>query len=288
MAETTTTTYAELIPAEIIAESRLAFQKDVNLLPLVEVADISGVPTATKSFGAHVAATVTKTANETTDNTTTNTMDPTDITLTVARRSVRIDTSDLTVASAAENVNAKAGQIIGKARVKQVEADILGNMTTNWTSSVGATNSTAITPENILSALLFLRTNEADDNLVLGLHSKQEAHLIDDIVVTTSTGSDQSAIGQDAMVSGSINRRTLFGFTVISTPRISTGTDTNDMYLGLAFNGKEMGYLVKNIPPLIEFQRDASKATNEIIMNYYDSSGRIRAAAFVLVKSQTY
>ena len=58
----------------------------------------------------------------------------------------------------------------------------------------------------------------------------------------------------------------------------------------MAFNGRELGYAVKNIGENggLEIQRDASKATNEVVMNYYDSSGRIRAGAFVLVKSQTY
>jgi len=65
------------------------------------------------------------------------------------------------------------------------------------------------------------------------------------------------------------------------------GIDTPEIR-GSSAEEKELAYAVKNIAPLVEFQRDASKATNEILMNYYDSSGRVRPAAFVLVKSQTY
>ena len=94
----------------------------------------------------------------------------------------------------------------------------------------------------------------------------------------------------DAVSSGSMNRRQLFGFLVVSTPRISTGTDTNDIYLGMAFNADCMGYAYKTIGANdgLERQRDASKGCTELVLNYYDSSGRLRAAGFVLVKSQTY
>lgn len=283
-----TTTAAELIPNEIIQESRLAFQKNATILPFIRVADISGVPGKAAEFPVHTTAAVTKDSSETTDITTNSAIDPTSVTLTVARRTVRIDVSDLLGASAVENVNVSAGKIMGAARIKQVESDVLGNMTTNYTSSVGATDSTAITPENILSALLTLKVNEADENLLLAIHPKQEFHLLDDLVVTSSGETDRSSLGMSATMDGGLNQKTLFGFRVFSTPRVSTGTNTNDIYLGMAFNGDALGYVVKNIPPVVELQRDASAAVNEIVMNYYDSSGRLRADGFVEVLSQTY
>lgn len=288
MADSESTTAGELIPNEVLQESRLAFQKNAQILPFIRSADLSGRPGKAAEFPVHVAVTVTKPSSETTDVTTNTTIDPTSVTLTVVRRTARVDVSDLLVASAVENINASAGAMIGNARIKQVETDVLGNMTTNYTSSVGATNNTAITPENILSALLTLKVNEADDKLLLALHPRQENHLLDDLVVTSSSDSDRSELGQSAMKDGGLNQKSLFGFRVISTPRISTGTDTNDIYLGMAFNGDALGYAVKNIPPLLEPQRDASKGTTELVMNYYDSSGRLRAEGFVLVKSQTY
>lgn len=291
MAETTTTTLGKLVPTEVLQEARLAFQKNANVLPLVRVADISGIPGKTADFPIHTTVAITKPANETTDVTTNSAIQPTFATLTVARRTARVDISDLSQhAAAGESPSETAGRLIGQARIKQVEADILANMSTDYTSSVGATNSTSISMENVLGAKLKLKNNEADDNLVLSLHANQEAHLLDDIVVTSSSDSDRSAIAQDAMVSGSIEHKTLLGFRVLSSMRVSTGTDTNDIYLGMAFNAQEMGYAVKNIGPNggLEIQRDASKGLNEVVMNYYDSSGRIRAAAFVLVKSQTY
>lgn len=286
MAESTSTTLTELIPNEVLQESRLAFQKNAGILPLVQTADLSNRPGTTAEFPVHVVATVTKPANETTDVTTSSTMDPTSVTQTVVRRTAHIDLADLARESTVEDVNVTAGRLIGNARIKQVETDILANMTTNYTSSVGATNSTAITPEQILSALLTLKNNEANENLVLAISPNQEFHLLDDLVVTSSSDTDRSAEGMAATRDGVI--KDLYGIRVLSTPRVSTGTDTNDIYLGMLFNSKELGYTVKNIPPLIEFERDATKALTEIVMNYYDSSGRIRAAAFVLVKSQTY
>ena len=288
MAISTSALLAELIPNEVIQESRLAFQKDAMLPQYVRVADLSGRPGKAAEFARHVAVTVTKDSNESTDQTTIASMDPTSVTLTVARRVARIDITDLAAESTVEDVNITAGRILGKARAKQVDTDLLGVMTTNWTSSVGATNSTAITPENILSALLTLKTNEADDNLMLAIHPKQEIHLLDDLVVTSSTDSDSSALGQSAVSDGRLGGKTLFGFKVFSTPRVGTGSDTADIYTGLAFNADCLGYAVKNIGAAVEAQRDASSGLTELVMNYYDSCAVISAAAFVLVKSQTY
>lgn len=286
MAESTTSTAAELIPSEIIQESRLAYQKNSTIVSLVRVADLSGVPGKVAQFPVHVAASVTKVGSETTDMTTTTTIDPTEISLTVARRSVRIDISDLLGASSVENVNVVAGAMIGNARIKQVETDVFATMGTAHTSSVGATNNTANTPEQVLSALLTLKNNEANENLVLAIHPNQEFHLLDDITVTSSSQTDQSTQGQEAMNTGGF--KNLFGFSVIATPRIGTGTDTNDIYNGIAGNAKAIGYAVKNIGSPIELQRDASKALNEVVMNYYDSAAQLRVAGLVLFKSQTY
>lgn len=292
MAETTVSTLGKLVPTEVLQEARLAFQKSADIVPLVNVADISGVPGATADFPIHTTVAVTVPGSETTDVTTNSAIQPTFATLTVARRTVRVDISDLSQAAARAGFtpNEMAGRLIGQARAKKVETDILACMTTNYTSSVGSTSSTTIAMENVLASKLKLKNNEADDNLVLSLHANQEAHLLDDIVVTSSSDSDRSQIAQDAQVSGSIDKKTLLGFRVVSSMRVSTGTDTNDIYLGMAFNGLELGYAVKNIGDNggLEIQRDASKGLNEVVMNYYDSAGRIRAAAFVLVKSQTY
>ena len=140
----------------------------------------------------------------------------------------------------------------------------------------------------ILPQLGIYGWKEADENLLLAIHPKQEFHLLDDLVVTSSGETDRSSLGMSATMDGGLNQKTLFGFRVFSTPHVSTGTNTNDIYLGMAFNGDALGYLVKNIPPGIELQRDASAAVNEIVMNYYDSSGRLRADGFVEVLSQTY
>lgn len=289
MADTDRAALGKLVPTEVLQEARLAFQKNAEILPMINVVDISGVPGVTADFPIHGTVAITVPGNETTDVTTNSQIAPTFATLTVARRTARVDVSDLAQASVSgESPSVTAGRLIGNARIKKVETDVLANITTNYTSSVGATDSTAISPENVLSALLTLKVNEANDNLLLAIHPKQEAHLLDDLVVTSSSDSDRSDLAQSAMSDGGLSKKSLFGFTVVSSMRVSTGTDTNDIYLGMACNAKELGYAVKNIAPGLEIQRDASKATNEVVMNYYDSSGRIRAAAFVLVKSQTY
>lgn len=291
MADTDRAALGKLVPSEVLQEARLAFQSNADVLPLINVSDLSGKPGVTADFPIHATVAITTPGNETTDVTTNSQIAPTFATLTVRRQTARVDISDLAQqAVSGESPSVTAGRLIGNARIKAVETHVLANIATNWTSSVGATNSTAIAPENILSALLTLKKNEANQNLMLVLASSQEYHLLDDIVVTSASGSDRSAIGQSAMADGGLSKKSLFGFDVRVTERVSTGTDTNDIYLGMACNAKELGYAVKNIGANggLEVQRFAAKAENALIMNYYDSSGKVRAAAFVLVKSQTY
>lgn len=296
MAESTTTSLASVITPETILEARLAFQKNALIPGLVRLANLTGMNTNTASFPVFDTAAVTKPANETTDVTTNSTITPTDVTLTVARRVVRIDPSDLAVSAWTDAVPApiRLGQIMGNARAKQVDEDILASMTTNFTSSVGATNSTDVSFLMVNNALLTLETNEADSSLVLVLHSKQFNHLRGDLIVVSGTvdSSEKSAQGQQAMNTGKIVN--LFGATVVVTNRVGTGTDTNDIYKGvLGYLSEGLGYAVKNVNqqlglPEIELQRDASKGLYEYVMNYYDKAGIIRAPCLVLVKSQTY
>jgi len=297
--EMTSTTMASIINAEAILEARLAFQQNVNLVSEVRVGDLTGLATKVASFPVFTAASVSKTA-EGTDQTTNTTCDPADVALTVARRVVKILPTDLGMAASQENMSARLGQVIGQARAKQVDTDILAVMTTTWTSSVGTTNSTDLTVANILSALLILEGNETNQNLILALHPKQWNHLRGDIVLVSQAsttwqdrGTDNSAQGQSVLSTGMLTVP-LFGSRVLVTPRVSTGTDTNAMYLGmLGWFSEGIGYAVKNVNaemgiPEIELQRDASLAATEFVHNYYDSCGVIRASALVLVKSQTY
>lgn len=295
MAISTTSTLAEIINSETIVEARLAFQKNANLPKAVRVADLTGIKTKAASFPVYNTVAVSKTA-EGTDQTTTATVDPTDVVLTVARRIVRIDLTDLAAGSWADSVppSQRLGQLIGQARAKQVDTDILGVMTTNFTSSVGATNSTDLTFANILSALLTLEVNEADQELLLALHPKQFTHLRGDLVIVSGTAAstDRSSQAQEAMNTGKVMN--LFGATAVVTNRVGTGTDSNDMYLGmLGYTKEAIGYAVKNVNqelglPEIEVQRDASASLSEVVHTYYDSTGIIRASGLVLVKSQTY
>jgi len=295
--EMTSTSLASIINAEAIMEARLAFQQDVNLATRVRMADLTGVATKAASFPVFTAASVSKTA-EATDQTTNTTCDPSDVVLTVARRVVKLLPTDLGIASAQENMSVRLGQAIGAARAKQVDTDILGVMTTNYTYAVGATNSTDISVANILSALLTLEIAEANRNLILALHPNQWNHLRGDLVLTSATstaterGTDRSAQGQGVLTSGMLYIP-LFGAQVLVTPRVGTGTDTNDIYKGALFNAESLGYAIKNVSaelglPDIEVQRDASLGAAEYVHNYYDSCGILRATGVVLVKSKTY
>lgn len=293
--EITSSGYASIINSEAILEARLAFQQNVFLVDQCWVKDLTGIPTAAASFPVFTTAAVTKPGSETTDVTTNSTANPADVVLTVARRTVRMEPSDLSRAASTENLSVRLGMIIGNARAKTVDSDILGVMTTNYTSSVGATNSTDVSIANILSALLTLEVNEANQNLILALHSKQWAHLRGDLVLVSSTAdsTDKSVQGQQAMSSGIISVP-LLGARVLATPRVQTGTDTNDIYKGILGNFAEgIGYAVKNVNaelglPEIELERNASSATTEFVHNYYDSAGIVRPQALVLIKSQTY
>lgn len=293
--ESTTSTLGEIINSETILEARLAFQNNSNLLPLVRVADLTGIKTKVASFPVFNTVAVSKTA-EGTDQTTKAAVDPTDVTQTVARRIVRVDLTDLAAASWADATppSQRIGQMIGMARAKQVETDICASMTTNYTSSVGATNSTDVAFSSILSALLTLEVNEANSQLALILHPKQFSHLRGDLVIVSGTAAstDRSSQAQEAMNTGKVMN--LFGANVVVTPRVATGTDTNDMYLGfIGYTKEALGYTVKNVNselgiPEIELERDASASWTEIVHTYYDSTGIVRASGLVLIKSQTY
>lgn len=296
--EMTSTSLVSLITPETIVEARLAFQQNVNLVNECRFADITGVPTKAASFPVFIAPAVSKTADGT-DQTTNADITPTDVVLTVARRIVKITPTDLGFSSSNENMSVRLGQLIGNARAKQVDTDILSVMTTNYTNSVGATNSTDISVANILSALLILEAAESNQNLILALHPKQWNHLRGDLVLTSATstaterGSDSSSQGASVMNSGMLSVP-LFGARVLVTPRVSTGTDGNAMFLGILGQFSEgIAYTVKNINsemglPDIEVQRDASLGANEFVHNYYDSTGIIRSTALCLIKSQTY
>lgn len=295
--EMTSTSLASIINAEAIMEARLAFQQDANLPSVVRNADITGVPTKAASFPVFTQAAVSKTA-EATDQTTNTTCDPSDVVLTVARRVIKLLPTDLGMGASQENLSVRLGQAIGNARAKQVDTDILGVMTTNYTYAVGATNSTDVSVANILSALLTLEAVEANQNLILALHPKQWNHIRGDLVLTSATstaterGTDGSAQGQTVLNSGMMNIP-LFGARLLVTPRVGTGTDTNDIYKGALFNAECIAYAIKNVAaemglPDIELQRDASLGATEFVHNYYDSCGIIRPTGIVLVKSQTY
>ena len=295
--EMTSTSLASIINSEAIMEARLAFQSNVNLAGVVRNSDLTGIPTKAASFPVFTAASVSKTA-EATDQTTNTTIDPTDVVLTVARRIVKLLPTDLGMASAQENMSVRLGQAIGAARAKQVDTDILASLTTNYTYAVGATNSTDISVANILSALLTLEIAEANQNLILCLHPNQWNHVRGDLVLVSATataterGTDPSAQGQAILNSGMMTLP-LFGARLLVTPRVGTGTDTNDIYKGALFNAEAFAYAVKNVAaelglPDIEVERNASLGAAEYVHNYYDSTGIVRATGIVLIKSQTY
>lgn len=293
-----TTALASIINTQTILEARLAYQIDANLPAECRLADLTGIKTATASFPYFAAATVTKPGSETTDVTTNSDITPTNVTLAVVRRTVKIEPSDLGWASSVEDLSVRLGQLIGKARAKQVDTDILAVMTTTWTSSVGATNVTALKVSDILSGLLTLEVNEANYNLILALHPKQWNTLRDDFILANTTNSqsnatDRSPQGVQVLTTGFMQLPFL-GCRIISTPRVGTGTDTNAEYLGILGNFSDaIGYTVKNVAadlglPEIELWRYPEEGTTRFVHNYYDKAGVVRASGLVLVKSQTY
>lgn len=293
--EMTTALLESVINSETILESRLAFQDNALLASEVRIGDLTGIATKTASFPVYATASVTKPASETTDVTTNSAITPTDVPLTVARRTIRIEPSDLGVASSVDNMPVILGRIMGQARAKQVDEDILGVMTTNYTYSVGATNSTDVSMANLLTALLTLEGAEANRNLKLILHPKQWNHIRGDMVLVSGTAAstDRTTQAQEVFSSGRVFSQVL-GAEVIVTPRVQTGTDTNAMYLGvLGWVAEGIGYAVKNVAaelglPEIELDRSPSTGSTQFVMNYYDKAGIIRPTALVLVKSQTY
>jgi len=292
--ETNSTTLGSIINSEMILAARNAFIESNNLVRETWFKDLTGVPTAAASYPVFNSVVITKPAAETTDVTTKTAITPTDVVLTVARRTARVDQGDLAAASATENMSAKIGQLIGEARAEQVDTDILGVMTTNYTSSVGATDSTDVSFANLTAAILIVEGNKVPKNLILGLHIKQWDHLRNDlIVISGGAATDRSAQGQQALTTGLLNIPVL-GARLMASALISTGTDTNDMYLGILGNFEQgIGYAVKNASsevgkPEVELNDVPSEGLTQYVHNYYDSAGIVRPQALVLVKSQTY
>lgn len=302
-----TTSGAELILDELLKDVANAFSARSIFFGnlgrgLINVGNISGMPTKSFEAVSYTALSITSMAAETTDLTTKSDPAPASTTLTVARKACRVDISDLLEASVPRDLNSDVGAAIAAAYAEQVDTDILGVMTTNHTSSVGATNASANTPEQLLSALMTLSSNKATANGVWGaLHPKQIYHIKDDLLpvarVTTTTQTAGDLLMGPQFAMNPYGPWDYAGIELYESPLVGTGTDGNDIYCGIVAakgagpngSGAAIAYAIKEIPnKLLRFQEDISAGTTEVVLNYYDSAAMTRVDGVVLVKSSTY
>jgi len=275
---TLATNVGVLIP-EITFEADLIYQDAAIGRNLVRVEDISGRPGHTAEFPVFTEVTGSSAPAET-GIPTSHQMALTTPTLTVARRSVYVILSDLASGSTSGNLPQQVGAAMGLAKAKQDDVRIFGvtSGTTNYATSAGATNaSLGIT--HLLDGLNLLEINEVDDPLTGVLHPFQHK-TVRSALVPTAAGSGIGVDQASEMVrNGFVSQ--MFGVSWFVTNRIGSGTvdATANVYMGLLFARKAIGYAVKEVVRGVEPDRSAKEALTGFVDNYFDSAGVLRSEA---------
>jgi len=265
----------ELIP-EITLEAEFIFKNKALGQQLVDVKNISGQPGTIVEFPIFTEVSGSASPAENAAPTS-HQMDLTMPTLTVARRAINVHLSDLAEISASGNIVADIGHAMGMAKAKQDDVAIFSVLTgtTNYATSAGATNAaTSIT--NIMDGLNLLELNEVEDDLVGVLHPFQYKSIRS--ALTPVANDDGISVAQASQSLGGRMVSQLFGAQWFVTNRISSGTVgvTANVYGGLLFTKKAIGYATKSKINGIEPDRSAETALTKLVWNYFDKAGVIR------------
>lgn len=276
---TTMTTLAELIP-EITLRVDYLYQNAAIGRALVDTRDISGIPGKTvewprlDAFSASTSpaegATPTSHAADSGDTTS----------LTIVRKAVYVQFSDLARKAANITVEEIAKAMV-MAQAKEIDSLIFGvtTGTTDYTTSAGATNA-ALSITHVLAGLNLLELNEVDDSLYAVVHPFQYKSIRS--ALTPVANDDAIAIGIADVMNKEAFVSRAYGINWFKTNRISKSTvdATANVYNGLLFSKRGIGYAFSWLAQSgLETNREPKGAYDDLIINWADSAGIIYSSA---------
>jgi len=277
------TNVAELIP-EITLAVDLIYQDQSLGRALVTYQDVSGQPGVTVEFPRFTEVVGSTSAAEGTAPAS-HQMDLSMPTLTIAKRAVYVQLSDLAQKGATGNLAQQIGEAMGLAMVKMIDASIFGivTATTNWTTGTGATNA-ALNLSHIQDGLNLLEKNEVTDQVFGVVHPHQWKSVRAVFSpVTTATNTTAITIGNvvsDAILAAGMGN--FYGIDWFKSNRIGSGTvtATASVYNGLLFSRRGIGFAFSYLKEAgIEIDRQAAAAYDDLVMNWADSAGVIYDSA---------
>ena len=265
MADTTTTTVAEVIEREAYAASVLYFDANLGLKDFVTVKDISGDPTLVARFPIYDSVSATAIA-EATDFTTNSALDTTGtVDVTISEHIIKFTITDLsqnaardTLYSAAGREASIVGQMGAQALAQRLDQDISA-LFSAFNSSTGD-YSAGITSTLLMSAIYTLDINNIPVSpRTIALHPfqwKSLAPVFDDAAVF-------GAQGQEIVRSGRIAQ--LYGCAVFQTSNIATATISSSTdWTGAVFHPSAIAVAHKALANF-EVERDASLRAFEVV-----------------------
>jgi hypothetical protein len=275
---TTTTSLAELVP-EITFAVDLIYQDPAIGEALVHKEDITGQKGTTVEFPFFTEVAASTGVGET-GTPTSHQLDISMGTATVARRSVYVGLGDLTAVSANATPD-DIGAAMVMAMKKAIDTSIFSvtTGTTNYATSAGSTNA-AMSITYALNALNELEKNEVTDDLNAVLHPFQFKSIRSALTPVANDDGIAVTIASDMARNAMVSR--MFGMNWFVTNRVSSATvdSTGDVYVGLVFAKKGIGYGFKWMYEQgIEPERDAANALTKLVLNWADTSLVIQASA---------
>lgn len=285
---TTSTSVAELVP-EITEQVDYIFQNQSLGRALVTVKDVSSIPGKIVEFPEFTEVAASTAANET-STPDSHAMDLSMPYLTIAKRAVLVQLGDLANKSMSASA-ADIGYAMGMAMVKAIDTSIFGVITTtNYSTSAGATNA-VLSFTHCLNALNKLEINEVDTLINLVVHPLQYATVRANLLpVAASTGTVDIKIPNpvsDAVALRGVSNAVGMNWYVSARVGTRTVDATASCYSGLVFSPKGIGFAFAWLyTPGIEVIR-GTEAVSNMILNWGDSAGVIKAAGVCTLYSST-
>ena len=273
----TTTSLTELVP-EITREVDYIYQEASIGRRLVRYRDVSNEKGTVFEFPELTEVTASTGVSET-GTPTSHQLDISMPYLTIARKSVYIGPSDLAMKAATITPEGIARAMI-MAQDKAIDTLIFGvtTGTTNYATSAGSTDQ-SMSISYALAALVLLKKNEVSEIPNAVLHPHQYQYIRAGLTpVANDDGISVSiadAMSRDAYVGRA------FGMNWFETNRVSSATvdATGNTYVGLVFAPSGIGYcfswLYENG---IELNRDPVNGLTQMVLNWADSAGVVKAS----------
>lgn len=278
MAQTTLATLATVVPDEFIVPELLAEARAFNVIsPLVAnhiMPAGSGVTWRQSQLPSSTAAAVTEASDITCAAQTT-----TENSITVAEVGLGIELTDKSgeTAKVANDLLTWAGSC-GRAIAEKITGDLAALFTAlNDGTGIG-TSGTNITAANFIEAMYTLDSQNAPGQKYCVLHPRQVADLFN--AISAATGTPYASLNE-LVRDGRLPTGTpavgfvgqLFGIPVYSTTQCPTANSAADRS-GAMFVREAMAF-VQQRPLRVEYQRDASKRSTEVIVTMSYGVGEI-------------